>query len=89
MGLSWKQNSFFVSIDDAEAYHFEIPPFDDKWQWGWHQIHPEQEPIQPYHLTEGTHTIKFYAREGDARLDSLWITNDAGLTPMDAVECEM
>jgi len=87
MGLSWKQNSFFVSIDDGEAYHYEIPPFADRWTWGWHQVHPDQEAIQPYHLSAGTHSIKFRAREKDARLDSLLITNDGEMTPVGIVEC--
>lgn len=33
-GLSWYENSFYVSIDGGSEFHYEIPQFGNGWTWG-------------------------------------------------------
>ena len=86
-GAGWKQNSFWVSIDEAPAFHYEIPPFAETWTWGWDIVHPDQEPAVAINLTSGPHTIHFGGREPDARLDAILITDDADYVPAQTVVC--
>ena len=83
MGLGWKQNSFRVSIDSQADFQYEIPMFNDLWQWGWSIVHDETRPEGPIWLSGGTHSIRFKSREADARLDMLLLTDDPNYIPDD------
>jgi len=87
MGLALYQNSFWVSVDGSDPIKYEIPRFDGIWQFGWEVVHPAHEAVVPYHLTAGEHTLVFAAREANARLDAIWLCDDAGQSPPDPVPC--
>ena len=88
MGLGWNQNSFWVSVDGGDAFHFEIPQNGGVWDWGWAQVHPERQPIHPIGLTAGSHTLRFETREANARLDTIYLMNRPDLRPDEAVHCQ-
>lgn len=87
MGLSWANNSFFVTVDQDTAYHFEIQPAPAGWTWSWQPVHADGMPFAPITLTKGMHQLHFGAREGGARLDAVLLTGDAGLTPNYLAPC--
>ena len=87
MGLGWSDNSFFISIDDGQEFHYEIQPVGEtEWTWSW-QRQPAPPPDyneEPIFLDAGEHTIRFKSREGNARLDRILLTNDAFYAPNDS-----
>ena len=85
LGPDWSRNSFWVSIDDGEPFQYEIRPPDGQWHWA--QVYPEHQPVQPFGLTAGPHTLRFIVREADSSLDAIYITNHPGLHPTDANPC--
>lgn len=87
MGLGWNQNSFWVSVDGGLEYHYEIPPFDGQWKWGWDLVHSDQGRALPIGLTGGTHIVRFRSREPNARLDTLYLTNHPDYAPGQSAPC--
>ena len=84
-GSTLWSNSFYVSMDGGQEIHYEILPVGD--QWIWDRVHAEGQPEGPYVLTAGSHSLRFRAREANARLDAVLITNDPSLTPTDVRPC--
>ena len=84
-GSTLWSNSFYVSMDGGQEIHYEILPVGD--QWIWDRVHAEGQPEGPYVLTAGSHSLRFRAREANARLDAVLITNDPSLTPSDVRPC--
>ena len=41
MGLDWNRNSFWISVNGAPSFHYEIGQIDGEWTWGWEQVHVE------------------------------------------------
>lgn len=81
MGLNLSTNSFWVSIDGGEYFHYQIPPVGQVWTWGWSQVYPSDQVVQPIYLGSGTHTIRFESRESLSRLDRVLVTNSASFVP--------
>ncbi len=83
MGESWSSNSFYVDIDGQPSppYQFEIPQAGDEWDWIWTIVHEDHQPETPVYWTAGTHTVRFWSREPDARLDVILITDDPSALP--------
>jgi hypothetical protein len=67
-------------------------PTSDRWVWGEiHQLLAKE--ATTFKLTAGEHTLYFGTREDGAQLDAIYITTDAGFSPLttqtgDAVFCE-
>ncbi len=87
MGLAWSQNSFFVSIDNGPEFHYEIPQVDGQWTWGWDVVHPELENEAAFWLSAGNHSLRFRAREANARLDSIYLVSFPITAPSEAQPC--
>lgn len=88
MGLAWDQNSFLVSVDGGPGFHYEIPQVGGQWAWGWSQVHPNLERTLPLGLTAGRHTLRFRAREANARLDAIYLSTHPHLRPGDVNSCQ-
>ena len=88
MGLSWTHNSFWISVDGVEPFHYEIPYYGG-WTWYWEEAHPVDQRVEPMSLTEGPHTLTVAARESMARLDCLVLTNDASYWPVIVTPCDL
>ena len=84
MGVAWPHNSFYVSFDGGQEMHYEIPPLLGEWAWRWDLVHLADHPPRTYLLGPGTHTLSFRAREHNARLDKIVLTNDPDYRPPDA-----
>ncbi len=87
MGLGWDQNSFSVAIDGGPEFHYEIAQVNVQWTWGWDLVHPEQGNEAAFWLDAGPHSIRFRAREANARLDSIYLTNFARGVPRNNQPC--
>ena len=87
MGLDWDQNSFWVSVDGAPFFHYEINQFAGQWTWGWEQVHAEEQPVAPFALTAGQHTIVFSSRESFSRLDAVVLVNRSVYVPTQFTPC--
>lgn len=85
-GLDWNHNSFFVSVNDAPAFHFEVPQYGGLWTWGWSTVHPEP-PVTPFVLNAGYNTVSFQTREAGTRLDAVLLVNDAGYAATHITPC--
>ena len=57
MGESFKDNSFFVSIDGGSEIYYEVPQFEGEWRWGWDVVHADGQEVQPFALDAGEHTV--------------------------------
>ncbi len=80
-GTSYHNNSFAVSIDGAEPFHYEIQPVQGLWPWTWEIVHVDGQPEAPFTWTAGQHTLAFLARETESALDVLIVTDDASFQP--------
>ena len=87
MGLGWNQNSFWVSVDGAPPIHYEIGQFGGQWTWGWEPVHAESQPVAPFTLSAGTHTVVFSSRENGSRLDALLLVNRSDYIPTQVTPC--
>ena len=87
MGLGWNQNSFWVSVDGAPPIHYEIGQFGGQWTWGWEPVHAENQPVAPFTLSAGTHTVVFSNRENGSRLDALLLVNRSDYIPTEYLPC--
>ena len=87
MGLDWNQNSFWVSVDGAPFFHYEIGQFGGQWTWGWEQVHVEGQPVAPFALSAGQHTVVFASREPLSRLDAIVLVNRSGYVPTQFTPC--
>lgn len=76
IGLDWNNNSFWVNIDDGEPYHLELLPVSDHATWSWQRL-PDQR------LDAGKHTLHVGARERNARLDSVLVSDTWNYDPND------
>ena len=79
LGLDWNSNSFWVSIDDGAPYHLELPPAGDHATWSWQRL-PKQ------WLAAGRHSLLVSAREANARLDVVLVTDVWNYDPNDYPE---
>ena len=79
IGLDWNNNSFWVSIDDGEPYHLELLPASDHATWSWQRL-PDQ------WLDAGSHTLHVDARERNARLDKVLVSDNWNYDPNDYPE---
>ena len=84
MGVAWPNNSFYVSWDGGAEFHCEIPPLLGEWDWRWDIVHRADNPPQTFRLGPGTHTLTFRAREHNARLDKVVLTDDPDYRPAGA-----
>ena len=87
MGISWGENSFFVSVDGGQEFHYEIPQPGGQWVWSWNLVHPNQEPALPITLQAGGHLIRFRSREPNSRLDTVTLTNNGNYVPAEVAPC--
>ena len=87
MGLGWDQNSFYVAIDGGPEFHYEIPQVNGQWTWGWDLVHPDLGNEAAFWLDAGSHSIRFRAREANARLDSIYLTNFPSGVPTNSQPC--
>ena len=88
MGLDWNQNSFWVSVDGSPAFHYEIGQFGGQWTWGWEPVHVEGQPVAPFTLTAGLHSIVFNSREPLSRLDAVLLVNRSAYIPTQFTSCD-
>ncbi len=82
MGLSWSEDSFFISIDGQTPYAWYIPHHGQLNTWVWGHAHIQEEPMPPLHLAAGAHTVRFSAREAHSRLDEVILTDDESFIPV-------
>ncbi len=87
MGHAWDQNSFWVSVDGAPFFHYEIGQFNGLWTWGWEQVHVEGQPVAPFALSAGQHTVVFNSREPLSRLDAIALVNRSSYVPTQFTPC--
>jgi hypothetical protein len=87
MGQAWNQNSFWVSIDGGPFFHYEIAQFGGQWTWGWELVHAEGQPVAPFALSAGAHTVVFSSREPLSRLDAVVLVNRNGYVPAQFTPC--
>lgn len=87
MGESWSRNSFWVTVDGGSQIWYEVLQVDDQWQWGWQVVHGINQPVTPFYLSSGTHTIRFQGREPYARLDRVLLVNRASYVPVQFSPC--
>jgi hypothetical protein len=87
MGESWSRNSFWVTVDGGSQIWYEVLQVDDQWQWGWQVVHGINQPVTPFYLSSGTHTIRFQGREPYARLDRVLLVNRASYVPIQFSPC--
>lgn len=80
-GWNWTRNSFFIRMDDGDPLHYEIPQFSGEWAWGWDMVRPVDQAPVVLSLEEGEHTLTFQAREANAGLDRLLLTDDPTYLP--------
>jgi hypothetical protein len=93
MGPSWGENSFFVSMDGGPELHYEIGSwrsiYDDPLAWGWELVHANQQGLLSFVLSAGPHTLHVRAREPNARLDAIVISNNyMTYTPQEVAPCD-
>jgi hypothetical protein len=81
MGMSWTENSFFSAVDSRPDIHYEAPQFAGEWRFGWDQVRLVNEPVAPFRLAAGAHTLVFKGREAGTRLDVVLVTNDPAYVP--------
>jgi len=87
MGAGWSNNSFSVSIDGGAPFHYEIGQFGGQWTWGWEAVHANNQPVAPFVLSAGVHTVRFSSREPLARLDAVLLVNRSTYTPAQFTPC--
>jgi len=88
-GLSWTQNSFYVSLDGGSEFVYEVSPAPgNAWTWHWERVHPVDQPERPVSLSAGRHSLIFRAREPQAGLDVALVTNLAGHVPVGRAPCQ-
>ncbi len=87
MGLDWDKNSFLVSVDGGAPFHYEIGQFGDQWTWGWEPVHAEGQPVTPFNLSAGQHTVVFSSREPLSRLDAIVLVNRSDYVPTQFTPC--
>jgi hypothetical protein len=87
MGLAWDQNSFWVSVDGAPFFHYEIDQFGGQWAWTWQQVHVEGQLVTPFALGAGQHRVVFNSREPFSRLDAILLVNRSGYVPTQFTPC--
>ena len=87
MGQAWNQNSFWVSVDGGPFFHYEIGQFGGQWTWGWEPVHVEGQPVAPFALSAGAHTVVFSSREPLSRLDAVVLVNRNGYVPAQFTSC--
>ena len=80
-GSSWIKNSFYVQMDSSEELHYEVPQFGGVWTWGWDQVRPVDQSVEPFTLAAGAHTLTFRGREPDTDLDVVLLTDDPAYVP--------
>jgi hypothetical protein len=85
-GLSWTDNSFWFSVDGGTPIYYEVD-HSGSWNWTWDQVHPDKQPINPYYLGAGWHTMRFAVREENTRLDVVLVTNDPSYVPSRVMRC--
>ena len=86
-GMAPWENSFYVAFDAQPEIAYEIAALDGDWTWRWEIVRPKHQPIVPYHLEAGTHTLHFRPRESRAQLDYLVLTDDQTQVPGYAQPC--
>ncbi len=88
MGFGWNSNSFRILLDNEKEFHFEIPPVDDEWKFGWMRLNSEN--VEDYYpsLTMDPHSVRFRSREGRTRLDAILITDDPAFIPVQINQCQ-
>jgi hypothetical protein len=82
-------DSFYISVDGGAEDIFDAA--EGKWSssWQWSQVNGRNggAPLtlnpRTFNLSRGTHKIVFRAREQNAGLDRLIVTNDPSFTPSD------
>jgi hypothetical protein len=87
LGQAWDQNSFWVSVDGGPFFHYEIGQFGGQWTWGWELVHVEGQPVAPFSLGTGQHTVVFASREILSRLDAVVLVNRNGYVPAQFTPC--
>lgn len=87
MGQSWTENSFSVTIDGGSQFWYEVLQVNGQWQWGWQVVHEMNQPVLPFYLSSGMHTIRVEGREPDARLDRVLLVNRASYVPTQFSPC--
>ena len=87
-GVEAYLNSFYVSFDGGAETAYEIKQFDGAWGvWGWEAVHEKHEPVAPFYLSAGAHTLRFRPREAQTRLDRLLLTDDPSAVPTSITAC--
>lgn len=78
---SFKQDSFYVSLDDKneEAYNVSMESYSASWKWAPLTPITSTEIPKLFDLTIGTHTIVFRAREPFTYLDKIFLSKDISL----------
>ena len=85
IALDTAKDSFHVTIDDAKSP--QAADVDKIWDtgqhetWEWAKVNwREQNPLT-FKLTRGEHTLIIWSREGDTRLDCIYMSTDPNATP--------
>ena len=87
MGIAFTRNSFWAYVDNGPQMWYEIPQFNEQWQWGWDLVHDFNQPVAPFYLSSGIHTIRFQGREPYTRLDRVLLVNSSNYIPTEFSPC--
>ena len=81
------RDSFFVSVDGAEAVYHTTDTWSSNWQWTRLNAPAGSTDEDPrvLGLSGGTHTVVFRGREANCSLDQIIICNDLEFVPQDGV----
>ena len=81
-GLSWDENSYFVSFDWGPGYLDKVLKFGGLWRFGWHAFDGN-----PVSLNAGKHILAILTDEPGVRIDRIFLSNSSTYTPWGNDEC--
>jgi len=84
--MNHNHNSFYVAMDDASPYWYEVEPLGWQWNtWFWDRVYPEGAAPGSFafDLSAGEHTLRIGVREAHTRIDRLALSPDADYVPCD------
>lgn len=83
LSVSSSSDSFYISLDGGPETIYSTAQNIWSKTWQWTRINSEvsAEALE-FRLGQGTHTLRFRAREQSTMLDSLYVTNDRDFVPV-------
>jgi hypothetical protein len=83
LSVSSSSDSFYISLDGGPETVYSTAQNIWSKTWQWTRINSEASAdALEFSLGQGTHTLRFRAREQSTMLDSLYVTNDRDFVPV-------